>query len=107
MIADNCTFPAIALLDVMVSVFPDVLTFTSLLDDVKLNFDRTLFLSVSFSTYCLPFHFSSWGALSVLPDAKLGMVSVADHAGNDLVVCCRYPAVRPAYTKAVINLASV
>ena len=74
LVADNCTFPAIALLDVMVSVFPDVLSFTSLLDDVKLNFDRTPLLSVSFSTYCLPSHFSSWGALSVLPDAKLGMV---------------------------------
>ena len=28
---------------------------------------------------------------------------MADHAGNDLLIGRRYPAVRPAYTKAVIK----
>src|SRR5699024_6362482 len=49
----------------------------------------------------VPFQFL--GSAVCTSGCKAGDGSVADHAGNDLLIGYRYPAVRPAYAKAVIK----
>ena len=58
----------------MVSVLPDALTDTLLLDEVKLYFDKTPFVSVSFTMYLSPSHESSLTTAFLSVDAKLGIL---------------------------------